>query len=131
MVVAQPALALEISEVIFKSGSLPRGWVMTNNMTFDEAALPFYEKKFKVKPLLGLSNQFFKVDNQYKLQVNFIQCKNTSQAKKVARDFRRKVVKTNRILQKQNIVIEIITRPDSEKIKNQVTRLLQPANVVK
>ncbi len=123
--------AYELYDVIFKVDNLPAGWEMKNNITVDKSSLPFYEKKFNIKPLMGLSNQVFKVNHKYRLQVNFIQCKDSKQAERVAKYFRKRVVKTNRILQKGNIVIEIITKPHSPEIKDQVTRLLAPVKIIK
>ena len=125
-----PARALDVQSVVFKKGSLPKGWELTRNYTAPPGKLPQLEKRFGIKPLLGLVNQVFIVEGKYRLQVNFVQCKNKSQAKSTALKMKKMVGHMNRILLRDNVVIEIMTRPDNPGLKNKVTRMLSPAREV-
>jgi len=123
--------AAELSKVIFKPENLPKGWVMTQNYLADKSKLPEYEKKFNITPLKGLSNQVFIVENRCRLQINYIQLKDTAQADEIAKRIFKQFGHINRILQKENIVIEIMTNPNDLVIKDQVTNILLPVKVIK
>lgn len=125
------AFALDLSNVVFKRGNLPQGWQMTNDYRAPKSELPTFAKKFSIDSLEGLSNQVFIVDGKVRLQVNYVQCKDAAEAEKVARHFQKMVGHMNKILLRENIVIEIITRPESVQLKNQVASLLAPAREIK
>lgn len=127
LVFSGAASAKEIGEVSFKKSSLPGGWVMTRNIIIGKSQLSKFEKKWGVKPIKGITNQVFIVNRRCRLQVNFVQLKNPDHAANVARQVNQQVGHVNKILLKENLVIEIITRPENVDLKKQTVRLLSPA----
>lgn len=124
------AFALEIEHVMFKRENLPREWEMKKNYVASPGELLKWSDHFGVKPLLGLSNQVFIVE-MCRLQVNFVQCADEKQAGDTARRMHKQVGHMNRILYKENIVVEIMTRPENIKLKNLVVRMLSPVKEAK
>ncbi len=125
-----PAWALEIGSITFKKENLPKDWELSRNYIASPGELPRLEKQFGIKPLLGLANQVFIVNGRCRLQVNFVQCGDVKQAEATARKINKSVGHMNKILIRDNIVVEIMTRPDNPDLKDKVTRMLAPAKEV-
>jgi hypothetical protein len=131
VVLAGISPAMDIEGAVFKKDSLPAGWEMTTDYRAAASELPALEGKFAIRPIVGLSNQVFIVDKKFRLQVNFVQCKDSTHAGEVARRFYKQVGHINKILVRENVVMEIITRPENARLKETVARLLSPATEVK
>ena len=93
--------------------TLPKNWKLVREISMTESELQKFAQKMEV-PVDEVVNQFFLI-NRARVQVNYIGCRSESDAAKVFTKLNAMTGKVNTILQKDTIVLEVISATAESK----------------